>query len=216
MENPFYSKRGGVIESRFFSACLTEAPRQGSQSSHTYPGKTSLPLPTPESGEGRRAWRWTKDGRRQGAKHSGFEVSAPFLRAVHHPQGKMTSLQAGNPACSEKEAHPTHLVPAQLLALQTVVEVGSLQRLPFLSHMGTTVLIPVRCDTTRKPYHLFPTSAAIQLYAFGGWALSSGQGRPAARLPLFSGSLDMVQLECGSPILPGQAALNWDSLPRLQ
>lgn len=158
-----------------------------------------MPLPTPpESGEGRRAWRWTKDGRRQGAKHSSFPVSVPLLRAVHLPLGKHDIFACRESRLFRKRGR-THLVPAQRSEHQPMTEVGGLQRLPLLSRPGGHCPPSCRCGTTRMPaITSSPPPAAVQLYAFGGWALRwSGWscGKPA----LLSGSLDVVQLGCGSP-----------------
>lgn len=116
-----------------------------------YLGKTSLPLPTtPESGEGRRAWRWTKDGRRQGAKHSSFPASAPLLRAVHLPLGKYDIFACRESRLFRKRGR-TRLVPAQRSERQPMAEVGSLQRLPLLSRLGGHCPHSCRCGTTRMP-----------------------------------------------------------------
>ena len=96
---------GGLILSRFFSACLTEAPRQRNRSSH-YPliWENLLALSSnPENldrAEG--PGDWPNMGRRQGAKHRSVWVSS-LESCVSCPQGTVTPWYPGNPACFEKK-----------------------------------------------------------------------------------------------------------------
>lgn len=164
--------------------------------------------------------RWEKAG----SQAQRLPSLSSFPQSFASPPGK-NDIFAGWESRLFRKRSPTLLAPAQRSAHQTVLEGGNLQRLPLLSRIGDHCPHSYMTWYHKEvSYHLFPISGRRPTVCLWGLGLVGDQGGPAARLPLLSGSLDVVPLECGRLLLPGQTTprgcagcvLNWDSLSRLQ